>query len=288
MDPTYKIVEGPPPVAFAEYSAATLAAWGALLSNSPAESAVQDFLERTPALLPIAEGPGGATTAWPFTNILVSQPRLPGLNAHQPDFLWFTNTSSTWYTFLVEIEQPSRRLFRRDGVPTAHFTVARNQLAQWRTWFHNPVNQLKFREEYGIPDMWPSRRTMELRLVLIYGRRSEFEQEPNLSKQRSSLLPGSEEELMSFDRLQLNPFARDAVTVRALGNGRYRALRVPATFTLGPLHADRLLYVDGLADAIDNSHGWSEDRRLFVQQRIPYWTRWARLENKGWVSGGEE
>lgn len=288
MDPTYEIVEGPSPVAFSEYSAWTLTAWRALLSNDPAESVVQDFLERHPALLPIAEGPDGATTTEPFTNMLVSQPRLPGLNAHQPDFLWFTNTSSVWYTFLVEIEQPSRRLFRRDGVPTAHFTAARNQLTQWRTWFANPVNQLKFREEYGIPDMWPSRRTMALRLVLIYGRRSEFEQKPSLSKQRSSLLSGSDEELMSFDRLNLHPFARDAITVRALGDGRYRALRVPATFTLGPLHADRLLYIDGLGKAIDHSEGWPEGRRLFVKRRIPYWTQWAKLEDKGWLSAEEE
>ena len=39
-------------------------------------------------------------------------------------------------------------------------------------------------------------------MILIYGRRSEFEGKPKLELQRGSLLPGQDEELMSFDRLE--------------------------------------------------------------------------------------
>jgi Domain of unknown function (DUF4263) len=288
MRPTYEIAQGPAAVPFSDYASITTKAWGALLSGTPTESAVQHFLEAHPALLPSSRGPVGASSEWPFINLLVTQPRLPGLDARQPDFLWFTTTSATWYLVLVEIEKPTRKIFRKDGVPTAHFTRARNQLNQWRTWFSEPANQIKFQHDYGVPELWTYRRTMALQLVLIYGRRHEFEHHPTLSKQRASLLSGDDEELMSFDRLALDPFLDDAVTVRALGNGRYRALRVPPTFTLGPNHADRFLYLDDLDRAIDSSDGWSEPRRLFVKQRIPYWVKWAKLEEQGWISGERE
>src|SRR3984893_8097068 len=121
MRPTYEIVQGPPAVPFSDYATATTEAWRALLSGSPTESAVQRFLEAHPALLPSSRGPAGASSEWPFTHLLVTQPQLPGLDARQPDFLWFTTTSETWYLVLVEIEKPTRAIFRKDRVPTAHF-----------------------------------------------------------------------------------------------------------------------------------------------------------------------
>lgn len=284
MKPTYEMVQGPPAVPFDVYASTVHEAWRALLSSNPAEAAVQRFLEDHPALLPGSQGPEGSTSEWPFYNLLVTQPMLPGLDARQPDFLWFTTNSGKWFLVLVEIERPGLKVFRRDGVPTAHFTRARNQLNQWREWFHRPANQLKFQQDYGVPDFWPYRRVMELRLVLIYGRRSEFTNNPALSRQRATLLSGNDEELMSFDRLTLDPFRSDAVTARAVGDGRYKALKVPPTFTLGPLHAERLSYLDNLDAAIDSSQGWTSERRDFVKQRIPYWAQWATLDDKGWIT----
>lgn len=284
LKPTYEMAQGPPALPFGAYSSTVHEAWLSLLSRNPAEVVVQRFLEDHPALLPSSQGPEGSTSEWPFSNLLVTQPVLPGLNARQPDFLWFTTNSGKWFLVLVEIEKPGRKVFRSDGVPTADFTRARNQLNQWREWFHQPANQLKFQQDYGVPDLWTYRRVMALHLVLIYGRRSEFTNNPALCRQRATLLAGNDEELMSFDRLALDDSYRsDAVTARAVGNGRYKVLKVPPTFTLGPLHAGRLLYLNNLDAAIDSSQGWTSERRDFVKQRILYWAQWATLDDKGFI-----
>lgn len=288
FETTYKLAQGPPAVDFTAYSKRTMTAWRELLDGNPTEPVVQRFLEKHPALVPGTRSPGAATSAYPLFNLLISQPPLPGLDGRRPDFLWFSATSDTLYPVLIEIETPSKRLFRSDGVPTATFAQARNQLNQWRTWFREPVNRLKFQQDYGVPDLLIPRRTMSLHMILIYGRRAEFEHDARLRAQRGSLLPGPDEELMSFDRLVPDPFLDDAITVRAAGYGRYRAVYVPPTFKLGPWHTERLLLVDGLIDAIDSSEGWAADRRSFVKQRIPYWHEWAKMSDHGWITGGEE
>jgi hypothetical protein len=286
--PTYVTEQGPAALAFDVYATQAMAEWRVLLDEDPRERRVQQFLEQHPALVPGSLSPGGATCGSELFNLLVSQPTLPGLDARQPDFLWFTSTSDTWYAVLLEIEAPGKRLFRRDGVPTAEFNQARNQLNQWRSWFGLPTNQLKFQADYGVPEFWTARRAMAVYMLLVYGRRNEFRQDPSLTRQRSSLLSGEDEELMSFDRLVADRFLADAITVRAKGNGRYRALSLPPTFKLGPSHPERLLRVDGLEGAIHSSEGWSAARRAFVTSRIPYWRDWAMRDDKGWIDVSDE
>lgn len=121
-------------------------------------------------------------------------------------------------------------------------------------------------------------------MILVYGRRSELDQQPDLARQRGSLLSG-DAELMSFDRL-LDPRYIDvrmkhAVTVRATGDGRYRAKYVPPVFNLGPALAERLLVIDGLEEAIEQNPDISDERKSFLQQRIPYWKSWASAPNRG-------
>jgi hypothetical protein len=217
-------------------------------------------------------------------DVLISQPILPGLNARQPDFMWLTTNSDTWFPVLIEIERPSKKIFRRNDVPCSDFTQARNQLAQWRTWFRDPVNQSKFQADYGIPELWTRYRSMKLSMILVYGRREEFEKEPQLSRQRASLMPGNDERLMSFDRLKPDPRLSDTITAHAVGEGRYRAMQVPPTLRLGPMDAERLLVIEDLDKAIESSKGWSHERREFVRRRLPYWADWAKRGDKGWIS----
>lgn len=288
FSPTYRIEPGPPAVPFDLYARQVLSEWQALLEQTPDEPTTQRFLEQHPALVPGSLSPGGATCGSHVSSLLFSQPTLPGLDARQPDFMWLTSTSDTWYPVLIEIESPSKRLFRRDGVPTAEFTQARNQLNQWRSWFSVPANQLKFQHDYAVPEYWTYRRSMSLHMILVYGRRREFYQNPSLTRQRGSLLAGSDEELMSFDRLAPDHYLHDAITVRATGNGRYQALSIPPTFKLGPSHPERLAFVDGINEAIDSTDGWSAERRSFVKSRIPYWQSWSTIEDQGWIDVGEE
>ena len=127
-------------------------------------------------------------------------------------------------------------------------------------------------------------RQMKLHMILIYGRRSELEEQPDLARQRGSLLSG-DAELMSFDRLlgpqYIDIRMKDAVTVKAAGDGRYRAKYVPPVFGVGPYLAGRLLVIDGLEEAIEENQDISNARKMFLQQRIPYWKKWASSPNHG-------
>lgn len=232
-------------------------------------------------MVPGAFSPGGGTCPSPLTFVLVSEPRLPGLRERRPDFLWLAANSDTWFPVLVEIERPSKRLFRENGVPIAHFSQARNQLNQWRAWFGLPANLQKFCEDYGVPQEWARGKRMSLRMILIYGRRNEFERDATRTRERGSLLGREDEVLMSFDRLTPDPLLGDAVTARACGAGRYKAIRVPPTLRLGPNRAERLLSIDGLPEAIRLTPGWTPDRRSFVISRLPYWAAWARQRETG-------
>jgi hypothetical protein len=288
IEQTYQLARGPAAVEFLDYARIATRALTDLLNENPDEPRVQKFLERHPLFVPGAWSPGGGTCSSRLLYMLVSQPSLPGLDGRRPDFMWLAADSKTWFPMLIEIERPSKRIFRRDGVPCADFTQAKNQLDQWRAWFSDPINQLKFQTDYGIPEEWTARKAMSLHMTLIYGRRSEFEHDARLSKQRASLLTGNDEELMSFDRLATHWLLGNALTVRAIGAGRYRALVAPPTMTLGPNIAERLLVLENLELAIDSSEGWSPERRVFVKSRLPYWRDWAKSGQKGWVTVGDQ
>ena len=103
----------------------------ALLSSGPDERQVQAFFERYPALVPGGLTPGGSTGHYPLHCALITQPVLPGFHSRLPDLMWIATDSGTWYPTLIEIESPGKRLFTKRGVPTAAFTQARTQLAQW-------------------------------------------------------------------------------------------------------------------------------------------------------------
>jgi len=124
-------------------------------------------------------------------------------------------------------------------------------------------------------------------MILIYGRRREFRDAPGLSKQRGSLLTGTDEELMSFDRLKSDKELCNAITIRATGHGNYKAVCVPPQFRLGPSLADRLQVIHGLEKALQATPTISNARRKFLISRIPYWQTWARNGGGGVINLGD-
>lgn len=184
--------------------------------------------------------------------------------------MWIVADSGTWYPTLIEIESPTKKLFTQAKVQRSEFTQARSQLTQWRTWFQNPINVQKFVQEYGIPARWCSSMECRPRRILVYGRRAEFDTLPELARLRSSLL-GTDEELMSFDRLESDSSLEVIITVRAIGEGRFHAVAVPETFGIRPYGADNLKRIDGLAQAIDQNYAIPAARKAFLKQRIKYW-----------------
>lgn len=278
-----QVTDGPPAMEFPDYARLVSQRLHDLLSQEPAEEKLQRFLESHPSLVPGARTTGGGTCGSRVLDLLVARPELPGLGARIPDFMWLKANSHTWFPVLIEIQAPTKRIYRRNGGLLAEFTEARNQLNQWRTWFKEPYNQEKFQAEYGVPSEWVERKAMRLHLILVYGRRSEFESYPQRSKERGSLLTGPDEELMSFDRLLADPALSNALTVRPNGPRKYSVLSVPPTLEAGPHGAERLLMLEGLDQAIDASSEMSVERREFLKVRLAHWRNWAEVGPKGWI-----
>lgn len=224
---------------------------------------------------------------YPLQCALISQPELPGISIYRPDFMWISAHSMAWYPTLIEIETPHKRFFTKKGRPTADFNQARHQLVQWRTWFNDPVNVQLFNDRYRIPDN-VRRRTMRLHMILVYGRRAEFEDRLDLTSQMAELLPGDDEELMSFDRLKVDPSLRDAITVRSKAPSAYEALWIPEIFETRVELACRLLYVGGISEAVDKNPKIERGRREFLKRRIPYWKSWAESSSSVFRFGDGE
>ena len=148
-------------------------------------------------------------------------------------------------------------------------------MTEWRSWFQRTANVAQFMDFYGIPPLFRW-RTMILHMILIYGRRAEFEEDPKKTGQMASLLPGDDEELMSYDRLRADIYMKNALTIKATGFGKYRAHWVPEVFeTEIPELAERFLDIEGLPEAITQNDELDEDRKDFLKQRVAYWKEWA-------------
>lgn len=287
FEATYKLQSGPAATPFDEYAERLNRAFKELLESDPTEPKVQDFLERHPSLVPGAWTPGSISGHEPLYSALITQPMLHGFEARIPDFLWLSNHSSSLYAAMVEIEKPSKRIFTSNEVPTAAYTQAYNQFAQWRIWFDNPAHQQNFFNDYGITAEMTNSLEFNLHLILIYGRRSEFQSNHRLSKLRSKLAKGLYEELMSYDRLSPDHSLSSVVTVKPLGAGRFEVKYVPETFTTSPWNAPDLLAFEGLKTAIDANEEIEPERREFLKDRVTYWREWAKKELRGYTISGK-
>lgn len=283
---TYSLQDGPKGFHVDGYVEDRNRKYRSLLETIESEEDLIRFLENNPSFVPGAWTPGTKSGHYPLHCALITRPELKGLTTKIPDFMWVSTHSSGWYPTLIEIENPTKKIFMKKGVPTSDFTQARNQLEQWRTWFNNPSNIHQFMEQYRIPDYMRNERQMKLHMILVYGRRKEFESDANRSKDRMSLMPYPDAELMSCDRLACDRELYNAITIRFNANSRYEAVSVPPTFKLGPNLADRLLHIDGIDEALDKTVDLTPDRRSFLKRRLSYWKDWARMGEKGIIHSG--
>ncbi|MBV2150681.1 DUF4263 domain-containing protein [Sphingobium yanoikuyae] len=261
------IPDAPRPMAGDDYADYLKVAWLALLNGNPSECEVQEFLERHPAMIPgafsVVGGPSGHA---PFPDAVISQPELYGYQRRRPDFMWISKNSLALNPVLIEIEAPNKKMFRKDGTPTAEFTQAKNQLLEWKAWFSKPENQIAFLRDYGVPF---HRLKLDPQYVLIYGRRSEYEGNEQLTRLRSEQM-GANEVLMSFDRLHFDGNSDQFASVRHTPSG-YEVLHVPPTLWLGPTMFSYDERPNGLHEAVGNNPFISPDRKQFMMERISYW-----------------
>ena len=279
---TYKMESGPPHVPFDDYLDSCAQGYRELLSENPDEPSVQGHLEKHPCLVPGHSKSITTVGVHPYLS-LITQPRLPAHPTFVPDFMWISGNSLAWSPTLIEIEAPHKKLFTRRGNTYAAFNQARDQLSDWRSWLDDSANVQPFINHFGVPDHL-RRLALRHQRVLIFGRRAEFADNPLLSRKRAFLLES--DELISFDRLSADRSLMDAITVRATGHGRYKAVWIPEVFGLGPSSADRLLVVEGIPDAIDRNPNIAHERSVFLKERISYWQEWAR-GSRGLIGGSD-
>lgn len=277
---TYVQERGPAIPSFDAYAERIGGEFRQLLDSDPEERDLQAFLERNPCMVPGAKTPINHPGSRPMHMALIARPPLHGFNGRVPDLMWLSSHSAAWFPAMIEIERPSKRVFNTRGEPTAQFSQARNQLAQWQTWLDDPVNLIGFMDHYGVDTYFRRHCVMDRHFLLIYGRREEFSGVPELSKARGRLISGSGEELLSYDRLTPDPALHNEVCVRAVGNGRFKVLHVPETFALHPAVADCLANLIGLPEAIDRNSNIPSERAAFLKKRIPEWTNWYQSHGR--------
>lgn len=287
IEQTYEIEKNPsPPMQWEEYKARLSTSWPTFLNSEAAqeEKNVQGFLEEHPCLIPGAFGTKFSSGHFPFPCGVITQPVLKGLTTKVPDFMWIAADSGSIYPTLVEIEAPHKRWFTQGGNPHSDLTQAQGQLASWKAWFNIPVNQQLFLEYYKIPSGLVFSRRLHPLFILVYGRREEFKDAPRLNSLRANL-ERQDETLMSYDRLEPEEKAKNMMCVRLVESTtglRYQALRIPPTYTLGPLEAEYRALVSEKEEAVNTNSLISPERREFLIRRIPYWDEWVRKRSGGY------
>jgi hypothetical protein len=286
MQKSYALEGGPPPVAWDDYSRLVEADWKALLDSQKGgtEKNIQHFLEMHPCLVPGGQSMSGPSGHSAYPAALISQPRLPGFGERVPDFLWLASDSLHLYAVLIEIESPAKRMFTKAGLPTADFTQAQTQLAQWKAWLSSPENQALFRKHYCPNDSFPWRRFLP-QYVLIYGRRAELRDRPQLNQIRAQM-SRENEFYMTFDRLHPINDHDQYMTVRFNGIS-YEAVSLPPTLELGPFLAEYRSLITGKEQVVDKTPYLPEERKQFLKRRFAYWDEWGRNEKKGAMNAGD-
>jgi len=261
-------------MAWDDYAEIIDAEWQALLLNANAvEKDFQEFFERHPCCIPQMYPVFKRGAHGPYPAAIIAQPVLPGFSRKVPDFLYITRDSATVYAVLIEIEHPSKPWATVGGQSSAEFTQATNQIADWKSWFSDPLNIVQFRELYRIPSDWIHSRTFEQRYFLIYGRRSDPSLTEAFNKKRKHLERENECH-MTYDRIQPQRDLSQYLCAKLDSSG-YRAISIPPTLQLCPNFADYWKLIRDKEQAVLSNRYLSKIRKNFLATRWPYWDSWS-------------
>lgn len=279
----YEIIVGAPKaVSWDEYYKNALEEYLTLLSTCGNDEKVfQKFFEDNPAFMPGAFELIGESGHYPFPLALISQPNIGDLGFKRiPDFIWLAQDSLHFCPVLIEIEKPNKKTFTAQGIQTADFSQALNQIYEWKTILNQPENILNFYKYFNIP-MEMREKKFSPQYGLIYGRRSEYTGNNDLTRKRAELVP-DDVVLISYDRIitTASPKYEDLMCCK-LSNRKYQVLTVPPTFRYGPHLVCDLLNVNGFTDAVSDIKMVTEERKKFLKERYSYWMDYASLKQQG-------
>lgn len=120
------------------------------------------------------------------------------------DFVIFSKSSIGWNYILIEIEKPSSRFFK-SGSTDVHsdFMGGIKQIKTWQAWFAKPDNKAHFEAQLRFIKKPISNTPVEIKYVLVTGRRHEYENsEDKIHAIRS--FESDNFKIMSFDSLAEN------------------------------------------------------------------------------------
>ncbi len=276
--PTYDMAKNPPLVDFDGYANRIYKQLHDMLDNAELnECEYQKFFESNPCMLP-GFNKGNPSHGAHYLAV-VSQPAIESQVERRPDFMWLLETSLELIPVFIEIEKPSKKMFRAsDEVQNSMFTQACEQITEWKALLATSETRGRFYERYGV-----SERMRELKFsphyILVYGRRDEFSSEFFLARKRAEK-QSSDFEIMSFDRLSPSKDAMHYGTVKVHPSGIVQAVCIPPTFQLGPSIAEDISNWDRFEDAVDASENVPPERKTFLKERYKYWTDWATGPNR--------
>lgn len=120
------------------------------------------------------------------------------------DFALLSKSSIGWNYVLIEIEKPSSRFFK-DGTLAIHndFRAGVDQIKTWQAWFSHPNNKAHFEEQLNFLKKPVRDAPVEIKYVLVTGRRNEYEGK----REKIDLIKSYESpefKIMSFDSLGEN------------------------------------------------------------------------------------
>lgn len=151
----YEIVPNAPAhTSWDDYSKISLKEYRNLLETaSDDETAFQHFFEENPSFVPGAFELFGSSGHYPYTQSLITQPKLDGgIFNRVPDFIWLAQDSLSFTPVLIEIEKPNKRTFTNAAIQSSDFTQALGQLQEWMSLLSIPENILQFYRCFDIPE----------------------------------------------------------------------------------------------------------------------------------------
>lgn len=172
-----------------------------LLNENKDEQAYQDFLEKNTALIPTNLCVLNHDVHFDF---IISKLRIS--QNFTTDFCYLTKSTQEWYVVLVEIEKPSKKIFKRNGNNFEFSSDFNSALEQINTW------KIELEKNKSIlDDLKPLigfnpeflKNPVTFKYILIYGRGSELDND--LKKQKFIMAKNQHEVLIvTYDSLISN------------------------------------------------------------------------------------
>lgn len=176
-----------------------VAQWKSVLDGATREQDVHVFLELHPELLPGLQDLHNG----PLHGIVVS--KFPFGADYKCDFAFLTRHSMALQFTFVEIEDPCKPIFNKDGSFSQSFNHARQQISDWRVWAEKNIDNLVhvFSPMFETYNAWNDYK--DFRFYLVYGRRREVETDRKREEKWSSIHASNDKKtiVMSYDRLNL-------------------------------------------------------------------------------------